>query len=605
MNSDTNNNDCCSGYYSKYKQYNSSLSKLNHTRILLSRSKRILFFLFIFFIFLSSYYKLFSINFSIIPFLLFIVIFVIHEILTNKIKKLKIFISYYDFLIKRITHQWIGKGFQGAEFVEESNLYAKDLDIFGLGSLFERVCLSNTKLGQQKFADYLQYKPTKNEIQQRQKAIKELTNELDLREQLHFVSYNINANLNAKSLAAWSSMPPIYNGFFLENIFPIILTVLSISTTTALFFTPYNKIFILFFFILLIIEQVIRITLLSKCNLIIRPLSKITKELNSLSEGLYLYENKNFQSLKNKTLISAFKQENRVASLQIKKLYSIKVWLDSCSNQLFAAIAFFLMLEIILSFSIERWRKQNASHITNWLDAFAELEALNSIAAFAFENPEYAYPTITDTSMTFYAQDLGHPLINKNEVVCNDIKLDSSNRILMVSGSNMSGKSTLLRTIGINSILSFIGSPVKSQSLYLSIFDIGANTRFEDSLAKGISKFYFEINRLSEIYKKVQVSSSSLILLDEIFNGTNSHDRKQGVMALIKELLKNNVLTIITTHDLALTEIKENMNCDTIRNIHFNDNFKDGKLFFDYKIKDGIIKKSNALELMKLVGLPV
>jgi len=263
------------------------------------------------------------------------------------------------------------------------------------------------------------------------------------------------------------------------------------------------------------------------------------------------------------------------------------------------------MYSVHLAFAFDRWRKRYGSSVRIWIEAAGEIEALLSIANYAYEHPADVFPHFTDSaSPVFDGQELGHPLIPTAECVRNSVCLDHKTRMMMVSGSNMSGKSTLLRTVGINAVLALAGAPVRARRLQLSRLQLGTSIRVTDSLQGHVSHFYAEITRLRKILDLTEETTPVLFLLDEILHGTNSHDRKIGALGMIETLLKRGSVGLVTTHDLALTTFPASI-APHIRNVHFQDYLEDGKIHFDYKLRDGIVEKSNALELMRSIGLEV
>jgi hypothetical protein len=294
-------------------------------------------------------------------------------------------------------------------------------------------------------------------------------------------------------------------------------------------------------------------------------------------------------------------------SKQIARLSRLIEILDSTRNQFFAPFAFVLLVPTQIALAIERWRIRSGSSIAPWIEAVAELEALSSLAGFAFENPDHVFAEMVEESSlgaVYEARALGHPLLPSARCVRNDIALGGARQVLIVSGSNMSGKSTMMRTIGINAVLAFAGAPVRARQLRLSPLSIGASIQIQDSLQGGASRFYSEITRLKQIVELTRGERPLLFLLDEILSGTNSHDRRIGAEAIIRGLVERGAIGLTTTHDLALTKMVEPLG-ERAANVHFEDHLEDGKMVFDYRMQPGIVTHSNALELMRAVGLEV
>ncbi|MCA9634661.1 MAG: hypothetical protein KC420_01355 [Myxococcales bacterium] len=287
----------------------------------------------------------------------------------------------------------------------------------------------------------------------------------------------------------------------------------------------------------------------------------------------------------------------------IAALARLAEWLESRRNAIFAPFAFAWMWELHCSLAIERWRAVHGRQVAPWLDALAELEALASIAGYAYERPADPFPELVDEGPRLRGEELRHPLLP--ECVANSVDLGDPLRVLMISGSNMSGKSTLLRTVGINAVLALAGAPVRARRLELSPLAIGATMRVEDSLREASSRFYAELHRLRILMDRAQAGDPPLLfLLDEIFHGTNSHDRKIGAEAIIRALVEAGAIGLVTTHDLALAEAITDLGARA-ENVHFQDEVVDGRLVFDYRMRPGIVQRSNALALMRAVGLEV
>jgi DNA mismatch repair ATPase MutS len=254
--------------------------------------------------------------------------------------------------------------------------------------------------------------------------------------------------------------------------------------------------------------------------------------------------------------------------------------------------------------AIEVWRGEVGPHIADWLRAVGEFEALACLAGFSYERPEQPFPEILDAGTRFEASGIGHPLIPRSQCVSNDVGLDEQTRLILISGSNMSGKSTMLRTIGTNLVLAQAGTTVRAQRLNTSVFQIGTAMRIHDSLQSGESLFYAAVSRLKSVVDLSSRGRPLLFLFDEILQGTNSHDRLIGSEGVIRALVTRGAIGLVTTHDLALTELVNRLDSHAI-NFHFEDSLIDGKMTFDYRIRSGVVQKSNALEIMRLMGLNV
>jgi len=298
-------------------------------------------------------------------------------------------------------------------------------------------------------------------------------------------------------------------------------------------------------------------------------------------------------------------QGGRPASRRIARLARlVDTWETIRRNEFVAPFAFVFMLTVHLAYAIERWRRSNGRLAAGWLEAVGEFEALCCLAGFAYEHPECPFPTIEESGRCVDAGGLGHPLISAKRRVTNDVRLGPAPQLLLVSGSNMAGKSTLLRTAGINVVLALAGSTVCAGCMCVSRLAVASAMRTADSLQEGVSGFYAEIQRLRMICDMAAGSPPVLFLLDEILHGTNSHDRRIGAEAVIEKLLQQGAIGLITTHDLALAAIAERLDPRAV-NAHFEDQLVDGRISFDYRLRPGVVPKGNGLVLMRLLGFEV
>lgn len=271
---------------------------------------------------------------------------------------------------------------------------------------------------------------------------------------------------------------------------------------------------------------------------------------------------------------------------------------------LFAPIAFILLWDIHFAFALEAWRRNFGGAVPRWIAAVGEMEALCALSGYAYERPADPFAEIQEETPCLIGEGMGHPLLPEDHCVRNDIHLDGELCVLIVSGSNMSGKSTLLRTIGTNAVLALAGAPVRAHRLRISPVSIGASIRVVDSLQTGSSRFYAEITRLSHMMDIAKGPQPLLFLLDELLHGTNSHDRRIGAEAIIKALVDRNAIGLLTTHDLALSQIADII-APRGENVHFEDRIVDGRIVFDYRLHPGTVQHSNALELMRSVGIQI
>jgi DNA mismatch repair ATPase MutS len=354
----------------------------------------------------------------------------------------------------------------------------------------------------------------------------------------------------------------------------------------------------------LLCEAIFHFSTRYRVGQVISDVERPSRDLRLLAAILERLERETFNAPRLAALRAALDTEGLPASRQIARLYVLIDVLNSTKNIVFAPIAFLLLLPAQLAFAIERWRQVSGVAVARWLDAIGEFEAFASFAGYSAEHPDDPFPELVTEGACFEGEGLAHPLIPESKAVRNDVALGYERQVLIVSGSNMSGKSTLLRTVGVNAVLALAGAPVRAQRLRVTPLAVGASIHILDSLQAGSSRFYAEITRLRGLVELTNGDLPLLFLLDEILSGTNSHDRRIGAAAVVRGLVERGAIGFITTHDLALTHIADELGPRAM-NVHFEDQLENGQMIFDYKMRPGVVSKSNALELMRAVGLDV
>lgn len=535
------------------------------------------------------------------PIIMFLFLLIRHEKNLRAQDRVKSILDFYEYALDRVNHTWQGKGAGGTEHKEKGHLYAEDLDLFGEGSLFELLCIAKTSSGESTLARWLQEPARPGAIRQRQQAIEELRFNFELREDLAVLGSGVRSRVHPQILEKWGERDGIFskNGATVVKIISWCLTIGAILSIAALAFGlgPFPL-------VLVIIVELLAMRVLSKrIEMIVTATRQPMRELKTVARLLERLQNQSFRSEYLRRLSKSLGEDRESPSVCLDKLNGLIDKFDQQSNQLFAPFAFLLMWAAHFGLAIESWRGKYGPKIGPWLEKAGKFEALTSLACFAYEHPGSIYPEIVEDQVALAGENLSHPLIKAGECVPNSIKLDDKCKVWVVSGSNMSGKTTFLRVVGINSVLAFAGAPVLADKMKLCLFAIGATIRIHDSLQEGASRFYAEITRLRDIYNNTEKKLPVLFLVDEILHGTNSHDRKIGAEGVIKGLIKRGAVGLVTTHDLALAETADAL--DQACNVHFDDTIKDGELVFDYTLKEGVVKKSNALELMRSVGLKV
>lgn len=507
--------------------------------------------------------------------------------------------AFYAQGLLRIEDRWMGTGNAGTSFLDAKHPYAIDLDLFGLGSLFERLCMARTRSGEEQLARWLLAPACAEEICARQAAVRELAPLIDLREALALAGEEVRVGLDIDILSRWSSEPslpqlPLYRGL------AVVAVVLWVACAVAwpLGLGP-----------LPLLVSILGAGLLTRhlrphVQHIVHAVQHPYRDLGVFADILQLLEGQCFQTERLRTLRAGLDTDGEAASQRIARLRRLVHLLDALKNQLFAPIGILLLWDTHVALAIEAWRARFGAAVGNWLAVVGSVEALGSLASFDFENPDAVFPEILETGPRFEATGLGHPLLPAAACVRNDVHLGQQPRVLIVSGSNMSGKSTLLRAIGINTVLALAGAPVRAHTLRLSGLNLGASIRTLDSLQEGTSRFYAEIKRLRQVMDLAGGDPPLLFLLDEVLHGTNSHDRGIGAEALVRGFLARGAIGLVTTHDLALARVGDDL-APITANVHFEDHLEQGEMRFDYTMRPGVVTHSNALALMRAVGLEV
>jgi hypothetical protein len=534
-----------------------------------------------------------------VPVVVFGVLVVYHDRIFRARAMARRAIAFYDRGMARLADSWIGTGEPGDRFRDDEHLYANDLDLFGRGSLFELLSVARTRPGEETLARWLKEPAPAADVLIRQDAIRELSRLLDLRESLALAGDDVRAGVEGELLIGWAEGARVLGPPWMR----IVSALLTMATTTAVVWliTTGDA---------LPLELAIFVQILAfwaKRRAIQRTLhgaDRPARGLDVLSHILEVLERATFSSPRLRELRQRIEADGTTASDAIRHLHRLMELHDWEHNAIFVPIGATLQWGTHLAWAIEAWRARHGAQVRRWIDAVAEIEALASLAAYHYEHPADPFPEIVDGLATFDGERLGHPLLAAARMVANDVRLGGETRLLIVSGSNMSGKSTLLRTVGVNAVLAFTGAPVRARKLRVTPLVIGATLRIQDSLQEGRSRFYAEITRIRRLADAARGTPHLLFLLDELFHGTNSHDRLVGASGVLRRFVEQGAIGLVTTHDLAMTRVVDELAPRAV-NVHFDDWFAEGELRFDYLVKPGPVTRSNAIALMRAVGLDV
>ena len=530
------------------------------------------------------------------PVVVFVALLVAHARLRARHRRAERAATFYTRGLARLDGRWSGAGRTGAQFLEPDHPYAADLDVLGPGSVYERVCTARTSMGEETLAGWLLAPADPASVRARQAAVQELAPRLDLREDLAVLGEDVAAIVRPDALLALARpTTPAPTPRVRAGAVAVTATTLAVVAVWSVGWAPVTLAAGV-----VALQSVVRWRLRERVRDVDRAVAGHGPDLELLAAVLARFEREPLASPMLARLRDALVTDGQHPSVMVRRLRRLVDLFDSRRNQFFAPVALLTLWDVHCAFAIEAWRARHGAALGGWLAAVGQLEALGSLAGYAWEQPDDVYPDIVEGEARFEASGLGHPLMTR--CVRNDVTLGAATRVLIVSGSNMSGKSTLLRAVGVNAVLALAGAPVRATRLRLSRTAVGATLRIHDSLQEGTSRFYAELLRLRDLVRIADGPVPLLFLLDEILHGTNSHDRRLGAAAVVSGLVQRGAIGLVTTHDLSLSEVAHDPAVGAA-NVHFEDRLEDGQMRFDYRVRPGVVRTSNALALMRTLGL--
>lgn len=502
--------------------------------------------------------------------------------------------------LKALSHEYYQFP-DGSSYMPKEHAYANDLDIFGHASLYQYVNRTGSEMGSITLATWLLNPATGESISARQEAIKELVKQTAWRQKLQAYSKAKRIRQETKSrLENWLTEDYhfINNSFWLSlrYIIPavvIVLLALNITGVVNNHVRNYG----------LLASALFALYFSKRIAPLHQQIAKMTDELEVLSDSIQLIEAMHFTSPFLKNLHRRFVQQGTKSSSQINNLKRILERLDLRYNfVVFIPLDILLQWDLQQAIALEKWKQENHQKVVDWFTALGEFEAISSLATLSFNHPEWYYPVIKEGPFFIEGKAVGHPLIAAEKRVNNPVKIEPNGQLMLVTGSNMAGKSTYLRSIGVNTVLAMAGAPVCAAYFSLSPVQVMSSMRIADNLEENTSTFYAELKKLKTIIEKVNNNEKIFVLLDEILRGTNSLDRHTGSAALIRQLIKHKATCIIATHDVALAKMRDD-HPENILNFHFDVQVNKDELYFDYLLKEGICRSLNASILMKKIGI--
>jgi hypothetical protein len=507
--------------------------------------------------------------------------------------------GYYRRGLQRISGDWPGSGTPGEEFLDPAHPYARDLGVFGEGSLFELLCVARTAIGRRGLANYVLSPASPEEVSSRQAAVRELSLRGKLREQVALLGEFEAAESRRETFTDWLDSPPV-------RFHPALRAAAAVSSAAVLCAVLAGAAGLVPWRVtghailpLLAFQSIAGLVCRERVRRMMESLRSAALETSMLRQGLQLLEPQSFHAAKLVELAARVQGSSR----SVRALELLLRGMHARNKEWFYQASLLLMAATQLCMAVEQWRDRHGVNLRIWIDAWGEFEALNAIGNYAVENPEHTFPEVQVGAICFDAAALGHPLMQSEKCVRNDVQLDAGTRFYVISGSNMSGKSSLLRAIGLNAVLALAGGPVRAERLRLSPLRVCASIGVVDSQLNGQSKFLAEVERVRLAIESA-AEGNVLFLIDEIFSGTNSRDRRAASDAVVRTLVERGAIGALSTHDMALTEIAEAAELHGL-NVHLGSRDGADPMSFDYRLKPGITTETNALAIARMAGVPV
>ncbi len=501
--------------------------------------------------------------------------------------------------LKRLDFQ-LAEFDQGASFQTRQHPYGNDLDIFGEHSLFQLVNRSATQSGKAALAQWLLRPSSKSELLERQPAVQELTQLTDWRQtfQAHGLQHTASEE-NLSTLLSWMNEPPALPRRGLYTALCYGLALLSVTAIALYFTTALPGVAVI---LLLAINGVILWTTAEVALATHRKTTQSVAALRAYQQMFISVENQSFTSELLQHVQQQLHHQEAPASRQISQLRYILDNFDARANLFYHIFNVVLLLDVFWLLRADRWKQRVQGDVAQWFEGISRVEALSSIASFAFANPTFVFPTIADQRFRLHAQGMGHCLIPPAQRVSNDFTTQDRGTITIITGSNMSGKSTFLRTVGVNVVLALAGAPVCAKEFEVSVLQVFTSMRTQDSLEENVSSFYAELRRLRQLLDILKAPEIPvLFMLDEILKGTNSQDRHHGAASLIKQLSNLEATGFVSTHDLELGKLEETL--PRVKNYSFTSTIEQDEIHFDYRLREGVCKSFNASKLMAKMGI--
>jgi hypothetical protein len=535
--------------------------------------------------------------------LAFVVLVFVHARVHEARERAAATLRFHERGLARLDHAWDRLPTGSARFKSHEHPFAGDIDVFGRASLMQLVDATETRLGEERLARLLSLESPgtwPDDVVARQQAVRDLASRFELREALSTAGGVLaDDRPDPTPVIAWAEGKDVLPAIFAWTAWLLPAATAAVAVIAATMRVRAGTIAFV-----LLAELIVAIAIGERLTPMLGAVSARESALTRWRAMIAVIEREPFAAPLLGRLKARMAANGRLASEEIAALERIVGFAEARRNEVFRFfVGPLVMWDAHCAFALLRWRARAGGSVRGWLDALGEVEALAGLAAFAFEHPEFAWPEAA-AEPVFDAKGLAHPLIADDRRVGNDVRLPSAGRALVVTGSNMSGKSTLLRAIGANAVLAFAGAPVCARALTLGPARVVTSMRIDDSLEEGVSHFYAELRRLKHVIDLAQAPDGTpvLFLLDEILHGTNSRERVIGACAVVQRLLAQGALGAVSTHDLGITALERELG-GSVENVHFEEQVEGDKMTFDYLLRPGVVMSSNALRLMRALGI--
>ncbi|WP_199243113.1 DNA mismatch repair protein MutS [Vitiosangium sp. GDMCC 1.1324] len=530
------------------------------------------------------------------------VLAVLHHQVFLREERQRLYVQLNERGLARLTRGWHDFTERGERFLTGSHLYAADLDVFGQGSVFQLMNETATRAGEERLAAWLSWPARAEEVRARQGAARELVPRLDFRQDMC-----VEARTVAKEKADpglfihWAESGPSLTGIRWAR--PLAM-VLPLVTLTLFVLGRFDVVPRPLWYGGLLAQLAVAVVTR-------RPLREMEEKMSAGERGFVRYapvfervERERFEHPELRRVQSGLQREGEPpVSSHLKRFSWLYSFVEFKRHQFHPFVHLFTLWDVHALFALERWRERYGAQVRGWFDALAELEALSCLAGLSYDRPNFTWPTLEEDGPKVKAKGVGHPLLDTP--VLNDAELPGPGTALLLTGSNMSGKTTLLRALGLNAVLALAGAPVCAQTFSLTPLQVLTSMRVKDSLERGVSYFYAEVQRIKAVLDAAAAAKGqALFLLDEILLGTNTRERQIASREVLRLLLATGACGGVTTHDLSLASLAEEYS-GRVLNMHFRDHLENGKMVFDYRLRMGVVDTTNALRVLKMAGVPV